>query len=310
MEIIDTHMHDNNKCNVDPYRNKKIDEYLDSISYTNIDFFIPSINPKVQIFTCPNDCSNLCEILGENYVCPTNCQNRKRHRIKILDSLNGELLAYCTECKEIIYEGKDPFREYNLELIEKCKKLNNAIPNLVLTLSNSTINSEVNFYEKNFPKDFCGYKIHQTTNMRSINDITYIDSTRPILVHCDAHKYDSYDNVIVFAKRYDGNIVLAHSYLIKNEELLKNMENIYFDVCPTDNFNNYRNDIKHNNVYDQISNVYEAAIKYLPEDRIVFGTDWPYGNVESNIDEISKANIDINIKQKILSKNARKLYKL
>lgn len=310
MSAIDTHMHINFACNDEHYRNKKIDEYLKNVYNNDIDFFIPSINPKVVFFTCEDDCNNNCDILNNanETVCPVACNKRNRHRVAIKDNGNNELVAYCTVCKKIVYQGKDPFREYNIELMEFCKEMNNSLPNLVLTLSNSTINEEVSFYEKNFKDLFLGYKIHQTTNMRSINSIKGINSNRPILVHCDSHPYDSIEDAIKFAKRYEGNIVLAHSYLLREENICKGLNNIYYDVCPIDNFRNYRDFIMHHQVFDEIDNIYEAALEYLDEDRILFGTDWPFGNVERNLEEIEKANIDDAVKQKILRKNGSRVY--
>lgn len=309
MEIIDTHMHINLNCNSGYYRNKKIEEYNKTIENTNIAFFIPSINPKTTIFSCDKDCSNECEILSnkKEIVCPVNCNKRNRHRVKIVDGLQGSLIAYCTQCNKIIYEGKDPIRKYNIELIDICKD-SNSMPNLLLTLSNTTINEEILFYEKNYPNLFLGYKIHQTTNMRSINEIIKVDSLRPILIHCDSHEYDSIENAIEFSKRYKGNIILAHSYLLTNSNLISNCNNIYFDICPTDNFKQNKENINHNHNYDLYSNMFKAAINYLPEDKLLFGTDWPYGNVEKNIKEIEKSNIKPKTKQKILSLNAKKAY--
>ena len=59
MEIIDTHMHINSSCNNEYYRNKKINDYLTSIKNNHIDFFMPSINPKANFFTCSKDCRRL-----------------------------------------------------------------------------------------------------------------------------------------------------------------------------------------------------------------------------------------------------------
>jgi len=312
MNVIDTHMHINDECSTKHFRDRKIDEYLDYVEKDEIKFFIPSINPKTIFFTCDMDCSNNCTELDnkKEKVCPVECKKRDRHRVKVVDGLNGSLIAYCTKCNKIIYEGIDPFREYNIRLIELCKIIGNSIPNLVLSLSNSTINNEVIYYEKNFNDLFLGYKLHQTTNMRSINDIKIIESNRPLLIHCDSHEYDSIDNAVNFAKRYDGNVILAHSYLLHNIEIIENVNNIYFDVCPTDNFKINKNLIKHNQNFDIYDNIYEAAINYLDEDKILFGTDWPYGNISENLEEIKTAKIDEKVKKKIMSLNAEKAYKL
>lgn len=310
MNVIDSHMHLNYECNLKHYRDKKINEYIEYANRNNIDFFIPSINPRTIFFTCDKDCSNDCTELDnkEEKVCPVDCKQRNRHRVKVVDGLNGNLIAYCTKCNKIIYEGIDPFREYNIRLIELCQKSNIALPNLVLSLSNSTINSEVRFYEENFKKMFLGYKIHQTCNMRSINDIKSVESNRTILVHCDSHDYDSVENAINFARRYAGNIVLAHSYLLSNIEMINNVDNLFFDVCPTDNFKSNIELIKHNINYDFYDNVYDAAIRYLDENKILFGTDWPYGNVDENYNEINNSKMDDITKEKILCLNARRAY--
>lgn len=231
MKVIDSHMHIGFDCNNDYYAEKGIKEYLNEVKNTNMIFFIPSVNPKISLFTCKNDCSNECEILANSKekVCPIGCLNRNRHRISIVDGLSGNLIAFCQRCKKKIYEGSDPFRKYNIMLMELCKDSNKALPNLVLTISNSTINQEIKFYEENFKKLYTGYKIHQTTNMRSIDTLNYINSKRTILVHSDLHEYDSINNILNFSERYDGNIVIAHSYLLLNSSLIKKKNNLYFD---------------------------------------------------------------------------------
>lgn len=218
------------------------------------------------------------------------------------------MIAFCTTCNKIIYEGKDPFREYNILLMELCKKFNSK-PNLLLSMSNSTINEEIKFYEKNFHNMFLGYKLHPTSNFRNINEIKKFDSNRPILIHNDVHNYDSINNSINFALRYSGNVVLAHSYLLMAKEKL-NIKNLYFDICPVDNFKNNINKIKHNQNYNNFKNIYNSALKYIEIDKLLFGTDWPYGDILDNYNEIIKADIEEKDKQKILSLNAKKLYKI
>ena len=312
MEIIDSHMHIGFDCNNDYYAEKGIEEYLKEIKNTNIKFFIPSVNPKISLFTCKKDCSNECEVLvdSKEKVCPVGCLDRERHRVSIVDGLSGNLIAFCERCQEKIYEGPDPFRKYNLMLMELCKNSNCALPNLVLTISNSTVNQEIKFYEENFKKLYAGYKIHQTTNMRSINSLEYINSNRTILVHADLHTYDSINNVIEFSKRYEGNIVIAHSYILLAPNLIENQNNLYFDICPIDNFRKYKQFIAHNDAYDQNDNIYESALKYLNEDKLLFATDWPYGNVIENVNEIEKSSLDEKQKSKVLSLNLAKAYHL
>ena len=309
MDTIDSHMHINLACNASYYRDKRVDEYLNIMHNKGIDFFIPSINPKIITFTCDEDCSINCDILAasEEIVCPVDCKKRDRHRVKVMDSKDGELIAYCTKCKKIIYEGEDPFHKYNIELIELCKKLK-VLPLLNLSISNSTINREVKFFEENYGDSFIGYKVHPTSCMRSIDDIDHIDSERTILIHTDVHEYDSIENAINFAKRYKGNVVLAHSYLLRDKSLIDGLDNIYFDICPTDNFIKSKDMIEHNKAFDESSDVYQAALQYLPEDRLLFGSDWPYGSVSNNKDILDNSNIDKNVKKKVLGMNARRAY--
>lgn len=305
-------MHLSSDCNNSCYANRKIADYMESSSPESISSFIPSLNPKILTLTCKKDCSNSCLILKKSVekVCPFECENRDRHRVVIVDGLNGNLIAYCTKCDEIIYEGKDPLRKYNIELMEICKTNNSAMPNLLLTISNSTINDEVKFYEENFANYFLGYKIHQSQNMRSINSLRGIDSMRTILVHSDRHAFDSIYGPINFAKRYKGNIVLAHSYLLENPFFIRESCNLYYDVCPTDNLRKYMSLIPHNGAFNCFDNIYDVAISYLPEDRILFGTDWPYGDIKSNIDEVLNSHLSDNQKEKVLSLNAKRAYHL
>lgn len=310
MDTIDTHMHVNLECNSKHYGSGKLDDYFYNNSRTV--FSIPSVNPKIVFYACDLDCINTCKIreVSNDIVCPTDCKDRKRHRIVIVDDVEGRLIAYCTSCKKIIYSGSDPFRKYNIQLMEMCAQTNYAKPNLVLSMSNSTINGEIRFYENNFANMFLGYKLHPTINMRNIKSIDLINSSRPILIHCDSHGYDSIENAIDFAKIYKGNVILAHSYLLCNPIIISKMNNLYFDVCPIDVFKKYKGFIEHNKSFKLFNNVYDAALLYLSEDKLLFGTDWPYGNIFKNIHEVDNAQINDKAKEKILSLNAQKAYKL
>ena len=92
MDTIDSHMHINLACNASYYRDKRVDEYLEIMHNKGIDFFIPSINPKITAFACKEDCSNGCEILANSkeILCPVDCNKRDRHRVKVMDSKDGE----------------------------------------------------------------------------------------------------------------------------------------------------------------------------------------------------------------------------
>lgn len=116
---------------------------------SRIDFALPTLNPKLGIFRCPNDCSVHCpQMIGivNNNLNNCNCSNPQRHRVGIFEE-DGKLVLKCKTCGTIILKSSiDPLRKYNIALMNLTKPYRAKIrPLIYLSLCNSTLQAEIDF---------------------------------------------------------------------------------------------------------------------------------------------------------------------
>ena len=89
--IINSHVHINTDEHYFFYNNYGIQRFLAEMDKSRIDFALPTLNPKLSIFRCPNDCSVHCpQMIGtaNNNLNSCNCSNPQRHRVRIFEE-NG-----------------------------------------------------------------------------------------------------------------------------------------------------------------------------------------------------------------------------
>lgn len=233
------------------------------------------------------------------------CSENAKHRVVVQDtSIDGVLRLFCLQCNKVIYEGPDPMRKYNLEFIEACAKYpNRFFPMLTLLLSNSTIPTEISFFEKNFSSSFVGYKLHPRVCFRSIDEIKCFPSKRPIIIHIGVDFPPTTTN-INFVKNYAGSVLLAHAGRFDPEllYLAKNYPNVYIDAAPSSlMFNGRQTDLiaPYNTLIQTPEDIYKYLIKEIGEDKVLFGSDVPWGNYDNEIAILNAANLPKNIYDKI-----------
>ena len=75
-----------------------IETIVHEMDYYHIDKSIVMVNPLFEILKCPVDV---------------------HHKVAVQDTAEeGRLRLFCTHCRKILYEGPDPVRQFNIELIE------------------------------------------------------------------------------------------------------------------------------------------------------------------------------------------------
>ena len=214
MHYIDAHLHVRLSENVRFYEDFTFDELLKIQGKEPAKLNFIMINPALESVFCKKDIT---------------------HFVTFQDTgTENELSVLCTHCQKEIYRGPDPYRKSNEELLEKCRNQKAFVPFITLAMSNDTIPYEMEYFENKYGDEFCGYKIHPALNMRDPNELTAFNSNRPLIVHSGTQSYTSPDRIVEFAKKYAGNVDIAHLACFNDDVLsLKNKpENLFFDVSP------------------------------------------------------------------------------
>lgn len=253
-----------------------IETIVHEMDYYHIDKSIVMVNPLFEILKCPVDV---------------------HHKVAVQDTAEeGRLRLFCTHCRKILYEGPDPVRQFNIELIEATQRYpNRFFPMLYILLSNSTIPTEVKFYESNYPNAFTGYKLHPRFCFRSLEEIKNFPSIRPILIHTGVD-YPLTPTNVQFVKNYKGNIILAHAGRFDPELLAlgRVMKNVFIDTSPSSLM--YKGRITDlvspfNELISEPVDIYKYLIEYVGEDKILFGSDVPWGDYNDEIEILNLAKL-------------------
>lgn len=319
--IINTHSHFSTDAHSSFfYPNFTLNELIEDMDKNHISYTITCLNPKLLSLLCPNDCSTTCPVHGKHNhldICSPSCSHANIHWMKIFDSTTlGKLEARCLVCNEEIYKGIDPCHSYNIEFIKQCIPFKGRIfPLLYLHLANSTLNTEANFFEQNFAGQFVGYKFHPQTDMRSLDEISCFNSTLPILIHTGLRYVDNPRAALNFAKRYKGNVILAHACRLEPDVLkeLKYYPNVFVDLSPACTLfssKDYTLSPTFSSSINTAKDIYNILLNYVPIDRILFGSDVPWGNTNDELALAFSLSLSQSEKEKIMFKNAITAYQL
>lgn len=259
--IINSHVHLNTDTNFFFYNNYGIKRFLAEMRKNGINLAMPTLNPKVSIFRCPNDCSMHCSLVSCNQytnntgisssplastshpnvsVIPStlypnelqdtinnnlnncNCSNPNRHRVGIFEQ-DGKLVLKCKTCGNIILKSTlDPLHKYNVALINLTKPYRAQVrPLLYLSLCHFTLQTEINFFERCYGNEFVGFKLHPWNDQVSVADFR-LHSSKPILIHTGIRDIESGRNAITFAENNpEIKIVIAHAAALDENCLRK-----------------------------------------------------------------------------------------
>jgi len=230
------------------------------------------------------------------------------HTIKVLDNSDG--IEYrCTQCDKVLYSGQDPFHLSNIALINMCNKHKGLFPFLYLTLG-KTIEEEVNYFETNFKNQYYGIKIHPNCCQQKVDKFIF-NTDKPLIIHCGKSEIDCASHALNLAKKAKGNVLLAHLARLHPSTLkeIKFHENVFLDMSPTyylqqiadSNYQKtYESEItKYHNVHDIMMKV----IEIVGEDKIIFGSDIPFGNY-NDLENLQKTlALDKDLEKKVFETN-------
>jgi predicted TIM-barrel fold metal-dependent hydrolase len=231
-------------------------------------------------------------ILPDLFIPELACE--KGHIVRCSNAIDENRLYFtCTTCGKPIYTGSDPFRKYNEKLFQIFENYNDRIwifPAITVT---PYMLQEISYYERNYLGLYGGFKIHPNYSSYLISQLK-LDSNYPILFHSGVGKLENPMLQIKFAKNYHGIVIIAHMgrFMKKCFDNAKTMNNVFFDCSAfTLLWNSYANnkslfDTSYLGHFRDISDLISASINYLGADKIVFGSDFPYGNYEENINAL------------------------
>ena len=186
-------------------------------------------------------------------------------------------------------------------------------PLLYLSLCHSTLQTEINFFERCYGNEFVGFKLHPWNDQVSVANFSIL-SSKPILIHTGIRDIESGKNAIIFAENNpEIKIVIAHAAALDENCLRKIaiMENVFIDCCPSVfMFKNRFSSLFSPEDIHSPEDIYYKVLDYVPSRKILFGSDSPWGNSKDELDVVNRLHIPESVREQILYKNAAKLYGL
>lgn len=251
-------------------------------------------------------------IMIDPYINEIKCGKKKHHSIIRQHHMYQE--ALCVECKMSIAQDSNFYRQYNHKLLQCTQVLKEQgftpFPFITTIANTYAINSEVDYFLK-LDKPFYGIKIYTGTSADVLNNCTF-NSDYPLIIHTGLWENQFPKTMLQFCERYNGPILIAHFAMfdISFIKQLKNRPNIYFDTSPAIcAYQRYL--IKKNNGgfidsngIEYVEDMYYKLIDLVGVDKIIWGSDYPIGDVSRELKIVQELNIENADKQALLSINA------
>lgn len=311
--IINSHVHVNTSGNFFYYPEYDLQQFLTEMQENRISIAFPALNPKVDIFRCPN--AETQHLSSEKPICTaTHKRAKPQHRVTVFSSDN-QLVLQCKTCGKVIAKTSiDPLRVHNKELIMLTKPYRSALkPLLYLLLSKATMQQEIDFWENNYPNSFVGFKLHPWNDQVSVADFR-LHASKPFLIHTGIRELESAKNAIAFAKNNANlKVVLAHAAALDENALqeISLLDNVWIDCCPsTFMYENRFSAFAFPQDITSPADIYYKALDYLPSSKVLFGTDSPWGNSRQELAVIQQLQVPESVKAQILYRNACEVYRL
>lgn len=235
-----------------------------------------------------------------------------KHSTKIFPYNGNEIISICQKCGKIIYSGDDYYKKYNDLLLNNCcDDFFNVF--LMLSICQTTIQNNIDYFIEKYGKKISGLKLYTAFSSVILDEIKINNKGLPCSIHCSKYNNQIPSTMLNFIKNYNGNIILAHFASLDYNaiEELKQMENVYIDIAPA--FQIYEECIKMhkksclldcygiNSVYD----LYKRLFECFDIKRIIWGTDYPYSDVNNEINAIKSFSLTKNEFDMVTNQNIR-----
>lgn len=223
---------------------------------------------------------------------------------KLLPESNvTKFFNYLTKAAISLTNARKDFIAGNAYVYELVKALPDKVIQFYL-VSNVYDNITQELDDKYSKWKFKGLKFHQCWFPISIKSKIFIETAAwaiekdlPIFIHLFS---DSEVEMLIEHKKNNLKSIIIIAHLFGLEIFIKSgikFENLYFDIS-TYQVTSDKRVLK--------------AIKYFGSDKILMGSDTPYGknNLQKNMDRVSNLPISLEEKEMILGENTRKLLKI
>lgn len=312
--LINTHVHVNTDNRYFFYPQYTLQALLEDVKHNSISMAFPCLNPKLDVYLCPNDCAHFCKARKDHHLelC-TSCKKKERHRTKTNPKVPNMLCIVCTTCKTELYQGKDPLRIYNEQLLEQTMPYRSQIkPLLFLSGIETTIQEEIDYFETHYKGEFVGYKLHPWTHQASCANLR-VHTHMPFLIHTGVRDLESSQNAISFAKNNPQvSTILAHAgqlqpFILKQ---IASLPNTYIDCCPASFLFAHRTECLSTSLGEIHSpqDIYYMVLEQVPSNKILFGTDTPWGNIQEEVSIFHSLHLPEHIKKEIAYQTAMHLF--
>lgn len=237
---------------------------------------------------------------------------KQYHIVRLESVIDGKHKYVCSTCNKTIYYGDDPFVSYNDELIKQMRSSELVFP--FIPISPYSL-EQIEYYERTYPGLIYGYKLHPNYSNYNIDQIKYRED-RIYIIHSGVGERENPLKIIDFAKKIDGIVIIAHlgRFCKQAYDLARTMDNVYFDCSPL--LLLWQSYITHSDrlfdssflgAFSTPTDMIERVADYLGADKLVYGSDAPFGDYYFDIDCFK--TLDMSLRHQICSKNIVKLLK-
>ena len=267
-------------------------DYVDTHIKSNVNSGIIMIHPYIEEIKCK--------------------QNRKHH--PIIKAVNQKQEAFCSECGTLVKREKSFYRRYNSLLLEYTPIIMETgfipFPFITCISDSYSINDEVEYFE-NINKSFYGIKIYTGTSSNILNNCSF-NSHYPLIIHTGLWENQFPMSMLHFIEKYEGPVLIAHFAMFDVDFIkrIKDKSNVYFDTCPaTCAYNRYFIEKRNGGFINcdgirQIEDLYYKLIDLVGIKKVIWGTDYPFGNVQDEINIVDRLLLCKAEKKDLLYSNA------
>lgn len=239
------------------------------------------------------------------------CDENNNHYCYVDSSKNGEMIVHCLECDKDIRTSPDIFFNANDKLFEKVKNIQDLYYFATLPVMRFGMNDLAEKYIKLYKSALKGLKLYTGLSKSTLNDSEFLECDLPLLIHTGFFENQKPSNMIDFLKYYRGKIILAHFCRLDVDTIRKigQQENIFFDVSPAfEMFERYKrkNILLYEGKINDVNEMYKILINLVGSDKILWGSDYPYSQIDMELQCLLNSELSDVEKEKILSINPKR----
>lgn len=238
------------------------------------------------------------------------CSYGKNHYCYVNSIRNNEMIVHCLNCGRDIKISDDVFFEANDILFNKVKNDRDIYYFATLPVMKFGMNNLAEKYIKSYQSELKGFKLYTGLSKETLNNSDFLGCNLPLLIHTGFHENQKPHNMIKFLKYYRGKIILAHFCRLDVDTIneIKNKDNIFFDVSPAfEMFERHKkkNILLYDGIVRDVNEMYRLLIDLVGIDKILWGSDFPYSDINVELQCLLNSNLSDNEKEKILSINPK-----